>query len=217
MSLVGNLRDLDLGDVLQVIGLSRKSGVLSVTTSDGEGRVVLQLGRVVSAAVKTGPHDLQGVLMGGLSVPADVLEAAIVEARACSDDLRGVLIEKGLLDRERIDALCRRAIESAVAELFGWTEGEFCFEVRTYSKPEDPELLYAAGLDVQYLAMESARALDELIVPESTDEFDAQGIEDLSAEEMFGVVEEGLEDSEKGMGPVSTHDVQPVEDATPLA
>ena len=37
----------------------------------------------------------------------DVLEAAIVESRACSDDLRGVLIEKGLLDRERIDAHVR--------------------------------------------------------------------------------------------------------------
>ncbi len=41
MSLVGSLEDLGLGDILQIVSLSRKSGVLRLRCDGGEGRIVL--------------------------------------------------------------------------------------------------------------------------------------------------------------------------------
>ncbi|MCH2187819.1 DUF4388 domain-containing protein, partial [Myxococcota bacterium] len=110
MSLVGNLRDLGLGDVLQVIGLSRKSGVLFVKTSEAEGRVILDDGRVVSAVIRDDRSGLAGGLVEGLDIPAAVFEAAAAEAQARCLNLRSVLIETALLDPERVDALCRQAV-----------------------------------------------------------------------------------------------------------
>ena len=215
MSLVGNLRDLALGDVLQVIGLSRKSGVLSVKTPDAEGRVLLDEGRVVSAVIQNGRLDIHDDLLEGLDIPAAVFEAAVAEARARSVNLRRVLIETSPLDSERVDLLCRQAVEAAMVELFGWTEGEFHLDVGAYSEPEEPVLLYAAGLDVQYLAMESARAVDELNACQGVDEWDAQRIEEISFEDMFGVVEEEGHDSQTELTPGSIIDAEPV-DQPPL-
>ena len=65
MSLVGNLEDLSLGDILQIISLSQKSGVLSVQTGGGEGRIVFVGGLVRGAAVKGGARDLKSVLIQG--------------------------------------------------------------------------------------------------------------------------------------------------------
>ena len=38
MSLVGNLEDLGLGEILQIVSLSRKSGVLQLNSRDRDGR-----------------------------------------------------------------------------------------------------------------------------------------------------------------------------------
>ena len=46
MSLVGSLEDLGLGDILQIVSLSRKSGILCLRCEGGEGRIVLEEGMV---------------------------------------------------------------------------------------------------------------------------------------------------------------------------
>jgi hypothetical protein len=52
MSLVGSLEDLGLGDILQIVSLSRKSGLLRLRSGPGEGRIVLHEGLVLGASVK---------------------------------------------------------------------------------------------------------------------------------------------------------------------
>ena len=47
MSLVGNIEDLGLGDILQIVSLSRKSGVLFLTSNDREGKLVLKTVRLL--------------------------------------------------------------------------------------------------------------------------------------------------------------------------
>ena len=54
MSLIGSLDDLGLGDILQIINLSQKSGVLIVVGDQGEGRIVFRDGLVRGAARKGG-------------------------------------------------------------------------------------------------------------------------------------------------------------------
>ncbi len=53
MSLVGSLEDLGLGDILQIISLSGKSGVLHLRADLGEGRILFDQGRIRIA--HTGP------------------------------------------------------------------------------------------------------------------------------------------------------------------
>ena len=49
MSLTGNLEDLPLLDILQIVSFSKKTGYLSIRTSAGEGAIVFREGLVVAS------------------------------------------------------------------------------------------------------------------------------------------------------------------------
>ena len=63
MSLVGSLEDLGLGDILQIVSLSRKSGLLLIHSEEGEGRIVFCDGLVRAAYVKGEPENLRSLLV----------------------------------------------------------------------------------------------------------------------------------------------------------
>ena len=49
MSLVGNLAELGLGEILQIVSLSRKTGVLSLHSQGRDGSIFFRKGLVVRA------------------------------------------------------------------------------------------------------------------------------------------------------------------------
>lgn len=52
MSLVGNLEDLSLGDIMQIISLSQKTGVLQLNSAaNGSGRIVFRSGLICAASL----------------------------------------------------------------------------------------------------------------------------------------------------------------------
>lgn len=194
MSLVGSLEDLNLGDILQIISLSQKSGVLSLETTGRDGRIVFANGLVRSAAVKGGPQDLRGVLVHGGFVSEQEFSAAEEHAIAKGCELGEAVSLISGLPGERIESLCREVIESAVIEMFSWSKGDFSFDVRTEPVPGDPELLAPAGLNAQYLAMEGARVRDERgpgrsgasSATDDASDVVGAGFDAMSAHEMFG-------------------------------
>jgi len=189
MSLVGNLEDLSLGDILQIISLSQKSGVLVLQSGQGTGRIVFRDGLVKGACIQGRTDDLRGILVGGEFIEASAFDAAAALASARGASLEATLARETELGRERIDALMREAIEAAILEMFVWQKGDFSFDVRSETHPEDPRLNLATGLNAQYLSMEGMRLRDEHArepSAEATVEPDALDL-DLSAEEMFGV------------------------------
>ena len=162
MSLVGSLEDLGLGDILQIISLSRKSGLLLLRSDRGEGRITFQDGQVRGALVKGGPADLRALVVsaGILSeVEFDGIEA---EARARRVSVPVALAGHPSLPVERLDELRRAHAENAVVEMFRWRAGDFSFEIREESDADrDAGLLLTNGLSAQYLAMEATRLRDE--------------------------------------------------------
>ncbi len=161
MSLVGNLEDLSLGDILQIISLSQKSGVLALESAQGSGRVLFQNGLVQSACVKGHATDLQSLLVGGGIIDPAGFEACSSRATDAERGLEDALIQETDLTEERLQSLMQEAVESAVFEMFCWASGDFSFDVRAGTESEDPQLILAAGANAQYLAMEGMRLLDE--------------------------------------------------------
>ena len=161
MSLIGSLEDLGLGDILQIISLSQKSGVLSIRGEDGEGSIVLRDGLVRGASLKGGPVDLRGVLVGGRFLEADEFDRACELARQDGTTIEEALAAHTSMDLERIDSLRHDCVEAAVMAMFAWQTGEFSFDVRSESHPDDPPLFLPNGINAQYLAMEGSRIEDE--------------------------------------------------------
>ena len=116
MSLVGNLEDLSLGDIMQIISLSQKSGVLALEGDEGSGRIVFQLGLVLAACVKGRPDDLRGLLVGGGLVEAPAFDEFAARAQELGLPVEETIAREGGLSSERIDVLLRDSVEAAILD-----------------------------------------------------------------------------------------------------
>ena len=194
MSLVGSLEDLSLGDIMQIISLSQKSGVLVLESAAGAGRIVFCGGLIQAACLKgVAGH---GQDLRHLILEKSILDPAGFDALCSRAEDQNISIEEALarevgLDAEKLEALVGDAVEAAVLEMFTWPTGDFSFDVRTESDPEDPQLILMKGINAQYIAMEGMRVKDEAArVGEkgpADDDVDPILADDVSAEAMFGV------------------------------
>jgi hypothetical protein len=163
MSLVGSLEDLGLGEILQIVSLSGKSGVLWIRSRHGEGHVVFSRGLIRGAFVKDGPRDLRDLVAAAGGLPAEQLNALERAARDEGAPLEAILCARTSLDAGCIDELRGRHVEETVLRMFGWLSGEFSFEIRDEPRGVDiaEELLLRTGLNAQFLALEGTRIRDE--------------------------------------------------------
>ncbi|MDH3455092.1 MAG: response regulator, partial [Desulfuromonadales bacterium] len=168
MSLVGNLEDLGLGEILQIVSLSRKSGVLQLNSREREGRVIFHDGQVIRASASTFPENIGDlVLRAGMADMATLKKALVVQQK--SDDGRrigDVLVSDFGVDREAIEKVVREQVEKVVYSFFSWDEGSFSFELGDAGELAATTLnplqfMLDSGLNPQWLAMEGSRLLDE--------------------------------------------------------
>ncbi len=168
MSLVGNLEDLGLGEILQIVSLSRKSGILDLNSRDRCGKVIFRAGQVIRATATTFPENLGDLLLRAGMVDIDTLKRALIIQQEKADGRRigDILADEFAVDRETIDTVVRQQIEKIVYSFFGWNEGAFAFEL---GEPEDLaaitlnplQFMLDSGLNPQWLAMEGSRLIDE--------------------------------------------------------
>jgi hypothetical protein len=162
MSLVGSLEDLGLGDILQIIHLSRKSGVLVLRSDHGEGQIVFREGLIHGAFLKDGPTELRELLAARELLAPAALDAAWEDGHCRGVPVGQVLRDRGLMEADALDAIRREHVEGAVLRMFAWPSGEFSFEVREVEADGGEELFVSPGLNPQFLALEGTRQIDEL-------------------------------------------------------
>mgnify|MGYP001387988195 CR=1 FL=1 len=169
MSLVGNLEDLGLGEILQIVSLSRKSGVLSLYSKGREGKIVFRQGQVIRAVIDGVQSHLGQLLLKKGIVTNDVLAKALaLQSREGGKERLGdLLASRFSVPSEPIEEVVREQIENTVYALFSWDEGSFDFELRENvdaleeSEEDLLQCFLAQGLNPQFLAMEGSRILDE--------------------------------------------------------
>lgn len=169
MSLVGNLEDLGLGEILQIVSLSRKSGVLSLFSRGREGKIVFRQGQVIRATIDGQQSHLgQLLLKNGVLTDAILRKAlALQEQEGGKERLGDLLTQRFSVPADLVEEVVRQQIENTVYSLFAWSEGSFDFELRdTVDTVEDTpqdlsQCFLEQGLNPQFLAMEGSRLLDE--------------------------------------------------------
>lgn len=168
MSLVGNLEDLGLGEILQIVSLSRRSGVLALQSRGREARVVFRNGQVIRATSSTFQQNLGEVLIQQGVIDLSILKQALsIQAdEGYTQLLGGIMIDRFGVSADAIETVVREQIENVVYSLFAWAEGTFEFELQEVNEADnarmDPvQFMLKQGLNPQYLAMEGSRIIDE--------------------------------------------------------
>lgn len=158
MPIEGPLRELGIQDVLQMLDLAQKTGVLLVRSQRMKDEAVAHVvdGEIVFASRRRSMRLLGQQLLREGKLTEKELERALELQRADPKQRLGaILVEMGCVDRSELDRQLRFQIEETVYDLLAWDEGYFSFE-ETDETPDGP-----VRVRVDSLLMEGARRIDE--------------------------------------------------------
>lgn len=168
MSVIGDLSDLDPGDLITVLGLLGKSGKLRLTSGESEGMVVFRCGKIIYAASSSFRENLGSMLLSRNLINEAQLVAALEQQHKSADEKRlgNILIETGALAAEALESVIRDQVSRVLSEFIPWSAGEFRFdtmEIADHGEVELPagDLLTPFGLSTDHVLLEAAQRLDE--------------------------------------------------------
>ena len=162
MAFTGDLQNLPIADIIQLVHTTRKSGIFSVRANKGESKLVFRNGYIVGANHINNRVRIGTVLVKTGAITLEDLKQALVAKRNTykkNVPLITTLIQMGKLKQE--DALrgLKKLIEMTIVELMNWTKGTFTFDtdaVVVSSKGEQD-----LEVDAQMVLMNALRILDE--------------------------------------------------------
>ncbi len=169
MSLVGRLEDLSLGEILQIVSLSRRSGLLRLEAPDGNANIYIRAGKVIYSSRSDGKEGVLSLLFESGVLKEDQIEPLrqLQEGGASSADFRAVLTERSGITPEAFQDFLRKRVEDLVYSFFLWEEGTFSFQL-IEDETTHPLLSKVGpfflddGIGSQFLVMEGARLKDEM-------------------------------------------------------
>ena len=161
MAIEGPLKELGIHDVFQLLDLSRKTGVLRVSSQlrQNAGTVVFDQGGVVFAEIKSNPHPLGSVLLqAGKVREEDLHRARDMQKGGDPRRLGEILVAIGAVTQRELQRQVRAQVEAVVFELMSWSEGYFSFEE---GAPPEKFSEVEVRIPVEAVLMEGARRIDE--------------------------------------------------------
>lgn len=160
MGLEGTLRVFSLTDIFQVLGLQRKSGVLTVEGEDDTVTISFLGGQVVAA--ESSRHRLDNrighLLVRAGRIGEDQLTEILQLQKETQQRLGFLLIRDRLVTPEDLREALRLQILRIVFGAFRWTDGRFRF---TQEGPIDYDADHMSPVPTESILMEAAQMLDE--------------------------------------------------------
>lgn len=160
MALEGTLHDFALPDILQLIALQKKTGLLTLRGSDDTVILGFDAGALVSAESHARRLDtrLGTLLVKTKSLSAEGLARALEIQGQTLQRLGFILLKNGFCDTEQLRAGLDAQVRKIAYGLFRWTDGEYVFDQQDGI---DYDREFVRPIQVESLLMEGARMIDE--------------------------------------------------------
>ncbi|MEP6993556.1 MAG: DUF4388 domain-containing protein [Acidobacteriota bacterium] len=157
MGITGNLKTMQLGELLQWLSLGSKTGTLLIDGHGVEKRIYFQDGRIASTSSSSEREYLGHFLVSHGYITEEELKMAM-EVQEESQILLGkILVMINAIAEADLLRLMRKKAEESIYDIFLWTEGDFEF---IDGQMPDQKMVPLA-LDVTGIIMEGMRRYDE--------------------------------------------------------
>jgi hypothetical protein len=160
MALKGNLKDVGLNQLLNLIYLAHKTGALSVQSDNGgqSARLFFREGKLIQATSDGQITRLTDIMVHVGKLTADQAKALRARAKVDTDKELGLLmIQNGMLSQNDIIQGVKNYFLDSVYHLFTWQTGVFRFEPNLL--PPEERITVAVSLD--HLIIEGSRRVQE--------------------------------------------------------
>ena len=160
MALEGTLRDFSLADIFQLIGLQRKTGVLTLRSKDDTVTVTFLDGKVVGADSlnRRLENRLGTVLIRTGYLSQDQLNRALEIQKETLQRLGFILTHYGIISAESLKEAIQLQIMQIVYRLFRWKDGDYHFSQETTIEYDRDNV---TPISAESILMEGARMIDE--------------------------------------------------------
>lgn len=194
MALEGTIKDFGLPDIFQLIGLQRKTGILTLKNEKDNVTVTFENGMVVSAdsSTKRLEDRLGNVLVKQGKLSKERLDEALATQKATLQRLGHVLTTQNYITNKDLRDALTVQVSQLVFKVFRWRDGEYHFEPAE-SVDFDRENFNPMSAD--FILMEGIRMVDEWPIIEkkipSMDIVFRPAVEPSSIEVGVGEADEG--------------------------
>jgi CheY-like chemotaxis protein len=177
-SLSGKLEELGLDDILQIITVSRRTGILTLRGRGREAVLQLRDGLVVRATSTGFQQSLGEMLVRKGVIDADLVRdvLALQQHEGFRERIGSILHHRYQIDLQVIEQTVREQMANVVLTLFAWHEGSYdfepCDEIETVDAAYlDPlQLMLEQGGSVEQLSAQGERLQHEFSAPEAAQE-----------------------------------------------
>jgi hypothetical protein len=160
MALEGTFKDFHVADIVQLVGLQRKTGILTLEGEEDTLSLTFQEGAVVWAQSTRTPWEqrIKGPLLARGLLKAAQLEEAVILQKETGRKLPTILAERGFLQKKEWDGILAQEVEDAIYRPFRWPAGRYRF----VSQPTvDPPEGRVGPHSAESILMEGIRRVDE--------------------------------------------------------
>jgi len=158
MALKGNLRDFSTTQLLNLINLARKTGTLTINTSDTRAHLCFREGKLIYATLNGRDDHLAVMLHRASKISEEQARTIQTQASAKSDKELGLLlINAGYVSQADILRSVHTYVLGNVYPIFTWTEGSFRFESNVL--PFEDRI--TVTINLENVIMEGSRRLKE--------------------------------------------------------
>ena len=159
MQLTGDLSDFALTDILQILALSRKTGMVLLEGAEWAGKIVVENGRITEASMQPGESLADSLALAGLIGP-DAMRGPGVDRT--DNQLEKLLVGSGILTRDGLTAAARRHTQRVIGKLVRLEKGRFSIALGEVMVPQSVDgLRLTEGLDVGEALLYAAHEEDE--------------------------------------------------------
>mgnify|MGYP001108587602 CR=1 FL=1 len=160
MAFKGTLREFKVPDILQLISLQKKTGILTFNSQEGFITLIFEDGFIIG--IDAFPKKLEmrvgNVFVKQEIISEEMLQRALAIQKRTNQKVGEILIGMGLIDEKIIPEVLKIQATQIVLSLFNWKKGEYNFKVLDYV---DRELRLLTPIAVDNLIMEGVQMLDE--------------------------------------------------------
>jgi len=158
MSLSGNLKTMDLAELLQWVAMGRKTGALAFVKDKTKNYIVFREGSIISSGSNEPTYQLgQYLLFQGKLTESDFKRAFELEQET-RGTLSPILVLQGFVSQQDLQQAMINRTEEVIYDLFLWEEGDFNF---TTAPEYDAEQLCLININVNSVIFEGVRRKDE--------------------------------------------------------
>jgi hypothetical protein len=160
MQLTGDLSDFALTDILQILALSRKTGMVLLEGAGWAGRITIENGRITEATLQPGESLTESLSLAGLLGPHQNSLAA--NADLTQQQLEKLLVSTGILTRNGLAAAIKRHTQRVIGKLVRLEKGRFSIALGELMRAQpDSGSRLNEGLDVGEALLYAAHEQDE--------------------------------------------------------